>query len=92
MIRVPNRHAAVFDPVQQAKQWETRILAEERALGLKPAVSPSKDAGGPPPPAVPLSGTVLPTVSDKKPAHYFNHRGLDRPPTAASKKSGGECV
>ena len=42
MLKVPNRHAAVFDPVQQSKQWETRILAEEKVLGLAKQVAEAK--------------------------------------------------
>lgn len=93
MLRIPNVRAAAFDPVQQAKQWETRIMAEEKALGL------TKQAHSPPDGKKPLAfdtqvelppgPSVLPVATQKMPVHHYHHRGLDRPPTAASRKSGG---
>jgi hypothetical protein len=84
MIRVPNRHAATFDPVQQSKQWEDRIRAEEKLLGLTKPAEPVVGGAS----AEALAKTIIPLVSEKKPVHFHNHRGIDRPPTASSRKSG----
>lgn len=87
MLKVPNRHAAVFNPVQQAKMWESRILAEEKALGIKPVVH-VVPSGAKPVPAEPSVTGIVPLSSDKKPAHFYNHRGLEPP---ATPKPEGAC-
>ena len=88
MLRAPNRHAAVFDPVQQSRQWEQRILAEERTylpVAEKEADAAATTGGlgatGGAPKAEP---SAVPVLSSYKPAHYFNHRGLDPPESVVS--------
>ncbi len=85
MLRAPNRHAAVFDPVQQSRQWEQRILAEERTYlpgGDKPAEGGATSATAVTP--AKAEAAVVPMLSSYKPAHYFNHRGLDAPASVMS--------
>jgi hypothetical protein len=93
-LRAPNRHAAVFDPVQQSRQWETRILAEERLYLASAKDIPKAEAAAPvAAPTVPVlaSSSVVPVTSEYKPAHYFNHRGIERPDELPSARSKGKA-
>ena len=84
MIRAPNRHAQVFNPYQQERQWHSRIVAEEKFYAKLDAEKSPMDAAA----AAAAAGTSQllpgPSVDTVKRNHDKHHRGVDFPPSARS--------